>query len=66
VRKYSRLRNGNVDEMQETDARDFRWLLRSRCERLRRCATQNAKKFPPPHARPLAQETASYRLKRVL
>ena len=29
-------------------------------------AAQNTEKFPPPHARPQAQETASYRLKRVL
>ena len=42
-------------------------LLRARRERPRcRRATENTEKFPPPHVRPLAQETASYRLKRVL
>ena len=44
-----------------------RRLLRARRERPRRRRTaQNTEKFPPPHARPQAQETASYRLKRVL
>ena len=42
-------------------------LLRARGERpRRRRATQNTEKLPPPHVRPQAQETASYRLKRVL
>ena len=42
-------------------------LLRARRERpRRRRTTQNTEKFPPPHVRPQAQETASYRLKRVL
>jgi hypothetical protein len=40
-------------------------LLRARGKRpcRRRATTQNAEKFPPPHARLQAQNAASYRLK---
>ena len=41
-------------------------LLRVRRYRPSRRTTDNSQKFPPPHVRSWAQETASYRLKRVL
>jgi hypothetical protein len=41
-------------------------LLRARCKRPRCSAAQNTEKLAPPHVRPLSQETASYRLKRVV
>ena len=42
-------------------------LLRARCKRpRRRRAAEKRDELAPPHVRPQAQETASYRLKRVL
>ena len=50
----------------ETDHRR-RGLPRPRCKRPRhRSATKNTKEIPPSHVSPLVQETASYRLMRVL
>ena len=53
-------------EVQHADAPHTLALLRARRERPRRRAAEKRDELAPPHVRSQAQETALYRLKRVL